>query len=233
MSTFAPAADLVGQVSDYLEDFEEAVESEDEFENSKENLPKYANTMILIALALGLHDSDNEYQAAAPAMVKAAQEVAAAADFASAKAAVDAFKEALKSTDGDPASLKWEKVASLPELMKAVPLISNRLKRYTRNEDRMKGAVDLMAGNAAVLAVIAQGSLPNSDETDEPEEVQKWIELSIDMRDESAKVIAAIRAFEKDPTTEAFDAAKTAIETDLEHTCTACHEIFKPDQVSE
>ena len=121
VSTFAPAEDLVSQVDEYLEEFAESVESEEEYGDSKENLGKDANTLILIALALGMHDTENKYQKAAPALIKASQQLATAADYATAKTGVEAVKAAA-ATDGDPATLKWEKVASLQELMEAVPL---------------------------------------------------------------------------------------------------------------
>lgn len=225
VSTYAPAADLVAQVEVYLEDLEKAVKSEEEYNDSVENIAKQANTLILIALALGLHDSENQYKAAAPAMVKAAQDLAATGDYASAQAAVEAMKTAA-SSEGDLAGLKWEKIASLPELMKAVPLINSRLKRYTRDEKRMKGAVDDLAGYSAVLAVIGQGSMANSDETEKPEEVDKWTAFCVQMRDVAGTVNSKVRTFEKEETAETFEAAKVAILEDLEQSCNDCHEVF-------
>ena len=85
--------------------------------------------MAVLALVLGLHDQDNKYKAAAPALLKASQKLAATKDFASAAAAVAAVKAATTDTSGSLAELKWEKVASMPELMKQVPLVNTKLKR--------------------------------------------------------------------------------------------------------
>lgn len=228
VSTFAPAADLVAQVGEYVEDLEDAVEDEEEYQDSVEKLAKDSNTLILISLALGLHDTDNQYKAAAPAMLKAAQQLAAATDYAGAKAAVEAFKQATTATDGDPAQLKWEKLASLPELMKAVPLINTRMKRPLRSESRLKRSGDDMAGYAAVLAVIGQGSLANVGDTEKPDEVGKWQTLCVEMRERSAAVNAAVRNFAQEGTPEAFQATRAAVET-LNENCEACHAVFKPD----
>lgn len=228
VSQFAPAEDLVAQVAAYVEDFEEAVQSEEEYKDSAEKVAKYANTFILLALALGIHDGDNPFKAAAPAMLKAAQDLAASKDFASAKAGVAAVRAATTSTEGDPAGLKWGHLASLPELMKAVPLINTRMKRPLRSESRLeKGAAD-MAGYAAVLAVIAQGSLDSCGDTEKPNEVGQWQSLCVEMRDKAAAVNTTVRKFRQAPSPEGFEATKVAVEA-LNQSCEACHAVFKPD----
>lgn len=235
VSEFAPAADLAAQVETYLDEFDEAVETQEAYDESVEidKLAKDSNTFILIALALGLHDADNQFKAAAPGMVKAAQQLAAAKDYPAAKAAVEAVKSATASTGGTPADLKWEKVASLKALMEAVPLINTKLKRYVRKgrEDRMKKAADDLAGYAAVLAVIAQGSMANAGETKKPEEVEKWHAYCAEMRDASAAVNVAVRTFEKEGTPEAFDATAAVLQ-DLNTSCDVCHEVFHPDALT-
>ena len=221
VSTFAPAKDLASQAAEYLEELEESVESEEEFADSRSKLVKHANTLILIALALGLHDSDNEYKAAAPALIKAVKELTAASDYAAAKAGVEAIQAAAAVKDGDPSTLKWEKVASLEALMEAVPLINSRLKRYLRGK-RFKSAADTTAGLTAVLAVIAQGSMANADETEKPGEVEKWHAHCAQMRDAAVAVHAAIRAQDE-------SAAEAAMEK-LEKSCKDCHAVFHPEE---
>ena len=53
VSTFAPAEDLARQAQVYLQQIQGAVASEDEFKDSKEGLARDANTLVVIALALG------------------------------------------------------------------------------------------------------------------------------------------------------------------------------------
>jgi hypothetical protein len=220
VSTYASAADLASQVPEYLGELEDSVKDEDEYADSQTKLIKDANVLILVALALGLHDEDNPYKNAAPAMIKAAQELAAATDYASAKAAIEKVKEAAASTDGDPSTLAWEKVASLPELMKAVPLIHSRLKRYLRGS-RFESYADTTAGLTAVVAVVAQGSMPNADDTDLPNEVEQWHKFCAQMRDASVVVHDAIRAQDE-------PAAEAGMEK-LQQSCDACHAVFHPE----
>ncbi len=220
VSHFAPAADLAGQVEYYMKRLEAAVQSEEEYKDSQEKVLKDANTMALIALALGLHDQDNDYKAAAAAMVKASQELAAAKDFATARAGVEALKAALKPSD-DPPTLKWEKVASLEALMKQVPLINSRMGRYLRR-GRFKKSVEEVGGYAAVLAVIAQGAMANADETEKPGEVGKWYQYCARMRDTAGALNKAIHDLDED--------AVKKLKVDLTQSCDECHEVFKEEE---
>lgn len=222
VSTFAPVDNLADQVEGYIEDLQEAVESKDEYEDSKDKIAKRSNTLIVIALALGLSDKDNDYKASAAGMVKAAQKLAAAKDYDSAKAAVNAVKAAVAAKAGGADKLKWEKAASLHELMEAVPTLNTKLKGALRKEKRFAKKANKAAGQAAVLAVIAQGSMPNSGETKKPGEADKWYEQCAEMRDAAAELSAA--CVKKDHT-----AAKAAMEK-LGETCHTCHEAFHEEE---
>ncbi len=224
VSTFAPAKDLASRVEAYIEQFEEAVKDEEEYKASEGKLLKDANTMILIALGLGLHDEENDYKAAAPGLIKAAQQLAAAKDYAGAKAGVAALKKAAHSK-GDPSSLKWEKLASLEQLMKAVPGIDSRLKRNTRTEKAFKTKAKTNAGDAAVLAVIAQGSIADTSEAKGDEQIKQWYKFCEQMRDAAAKVNAGVRAGD-------FAAVKAA-KKDLEKSCHDCHEVFHKEALDK
>ncbi len=222
VSTYAPADDLARQVPEYITELEEAVASEEAFKENTDKIARDANTLVLIALALGLHDQDNQYKKSAGAMMQAAQQLAAAEDFAVAKAAIDAAKKAAAGEGEADVELKWEKVASLPALMKKVPLISNAMKRLTKKASRLKSKAPETQGMAAVIAVIAQGSMANADETIEPNEVEKWHKYCLQMRDEAAKFNAAIRATDA-------KAVEHLNET-LEQSCQDCHKVFHPEE---
>lgn len=217
VSTFAPAEDVAAQIETYVERLEESVQSEEEYKEAEAKVAKESNTLILLALAAGLHDEDVKYKAAAPALIKAAQELAKAKGFAAAKAGVAAVKKALGSKEGSPAELKWVKSASLPELMKQVPLVNSRLKRNLRGTKLTKKAQD-NAGDSATLAVIAQGSLADTSETKSEDQVAKWYGFCVQMRDAAAALNKAVHA--KDA--KAADKAMS----DLNQSCDDCHEVF-------
>ncbi len=234
VSTFAPAKDVVAQINFYASRMEdsEALQNEAAFKDALDaakdpatgktpDLPpqiaKDCNTVILLALAAGLHDKDNELKAAAPSLFKAAQELAKAKGFAAVKAGVAAVKKALDSTEGNPGELKWVKSASLEQLMKQVPLVNARLKRNLRGPKFKSKAKD-NAGDAATLAVIAQGSIADTSEAKSDEDVQKWFGFCTQMRDAAAGLNKAVH--EGNP--EAADKAMSA----LNQSCDDCHAVF-------
>ncbi|MBN1911200.1 MAG: hypothetical protein JW818_15755 [Pirellulales bacterium] len=225
VSTFAPAKDLAGQVDYFLGRLEGSVENAEEYADSKENIVKDANTLIVIALALGLHDEDNAYKSSAPAMIKACQTLAATRDFDSAKAAVEAVKKASTSKAGGAEALQWDKKeASLKALMEAVPTINTKLKRYTKGSRLKKKAKDT-AGYTAVLAAIAQASFAHPGDTKYPERTDDWYKECQIMRDAAAEVNAGIRAADAKATKKAMKK--------LAESCETCHAIFKPEQVGK
>ncbi len=222
VSTFAPASDLADQVKGYMKNLQAAVKSKDEYEFSKKKIAKISNTLIVMALALGLSDKDNAYKASAAGMVKAAQQLAAAKDYNAAKAGVDAMKAAIADKAGSADKLKWEKAASLHELMEAVPTLNTKLKGALKKEKRFKKKAKKAAGYAAVIAVIAQGSMSNAADTDAPGETEKWYKFCAEMRDASAEVNVACA--KKD-----YTAAKKALKK-LGESCHTCHDVFHEEE---
>lgn len=217
LSTFAPAPALAKQLEGYVKGLDEAVKSETDYKDAEAKVPKDANTVLLLALALGMHDSDNAYKAAAPGLVEAAKKLMAAQKYAAAKAAVEALQAAMKS-QGDPSKLSWKdaEAASLPALMQQVPLVNGKLKRYAKQAKK----VDDARGLAAVTAVIAQGSMALADKTQKPNEAAKWFQYCAEMRDACVQVDASLQA--KDA-----KATEAAMES-LTKSCDVCHEVFNP-----
>jgi hypothetical protein len=220
VSTFAPAADLANQADQYIKELEKSVASEEDYKDSAEKVAKDSNTLIVIALALGLHDQESKYKAAAGGLMKAAQQVVAAKDFASAQKAVAAVKAAAAGEAKADVELKWEKVASLPELMKQVPLVNTKLKMKLKGANFKKKAKDT-AGYTAALAVIAQAAMADHSATKNDEQVKQWQKFSAAARDDAAAVNAAIHQGDQD----AADAAMKK----LNQSCEDCHAVFKPD----
>jgi hypothetical protein len=223
VSTFAPAEDLASQLEAYVGEFQSVVKSESEYKEFATKLSKDANTVLLIALALGVHDTDNKYKQAAPALVDAAKTVMAAKDFQAAKAAVKAF-EAAMTANANAAELSWNDTrdASMAELMKQVPLVNTKLKRYLR---KFKEKAEATSGQTAVIAVIAQGSMPLTGQTEKPNEVELWYKRCAEMRDAAAAVNSAIHAQDE-------NAAEKAMK-DLATSCDDCHAVFSPKELKK
>jgi hypothetical protein len=237
VSTFAPVKDVVAQIEFYLTRLDEAVASESDYKDWEARVTKDANTLVLLALAAGLHDEDNDYKAAAPGLIKAAQELSKVAvvkeqapgtqpsaeevakRYAAVKAGVAAVKKAAEAKDGNPGTLKWVKIAELPETMKQVPAINTRLKRNLRG-DRFKTRAKGNVGDSAAIAVIAQGSIADTSAVKKPGEEAKWYKYCIDMRDAAGALNKAIH--EGKPA----DGEKAAAA--LAQSCDDCHDAFHP-----
>jgi hypothetical protein len=224
VSTFAPAEDLVREADKYVEALAKniaAVESgEEKYDDSKELLEKDANTLVIIALCLGKHDQDNKYKAHAGALMKAAQELAATKDIQGAKKALASVKDAAAGKNKVDVELKWEKVASLPALMKHVPKINTKLKQAVKPAKFKTKAKDA-AGITAVLAAIAQGSMADTSATKSPEQAPQWYRFCEEMRDKAAATNKAIHAGDLEAT--------NANLLKLGQNCEDCHAVFHPE----
>ncbi len=224
VSSFAPAEDLENQVTAYLKEFDKAVASEEDYKDFAEKLIKDANAFAVICLTLGLHDQDNKYKARAGAMIKAAQQLAATTDLAAARKAIEAVKAAAENDPTESHPLKWEKVADLSQLMKAVPTINTRLRRQVQPA-RFKSRAKETAGYSAVLAAIAHASIVDTSEAKNDEQIKQWTQFCVEMRKEAAAVNAAIRAGNQAE-------CDAAIER-LTVSCDKCHEVFHKEAIGK
>jgi hypothetical protein len=224
VSTFAPAKDLSDQADQYIKSLAKSVATEEDYKDDQGKIAKESNTLIIIALALGLHDQESKHKAHASALMKAAQAVAATKDYPSAKKAVAALQDAAQGETKAGTELKWDRVASLAELMKQVPLINNKLKRAVKPERFKKKAKD-SAGYTAVIAAIAQGSMSSASETKKPQEVKQWHALAAAMRDDAGALNAAIHKGNE-------PAAAKAMKK-LQQGCEDCHAVFHPEAIEK
>jgi cytochrome c556 len=221
VSTFAPAEDLARQADKFIESMKNTVASEEEYKDSEGKIGRDSNTLIVIALAMGLHDQESKYKARAGALMKAAQDVAATKDYASAKKAVAALEKVVGAEGNAGPELRWEKVASLPDLMKQVPLIHTKLKLCVKGANFKKKAAD-SAGYSAVIAAIAQGSIADTSATKNIDQVKLWRKFSTAMRDDAGAVNAAIHKGDAPATAKAMKK--------LNQSCEDCHDVFKPKE---
>jgi hypothetical protein len=225
VSAFAPAEDLANQLDEYVKDLEKAVETPEEFKDSEGKVAKDSNTLIVITLALGLHEQPNRFKANAASIVKAAQELAkGAADYETAKKGVAGVKAAVEGKGPAGSELKWEKVAAMSELMKQVPLVNTKLKRYIQGS-RFKSKAKDSAGFSAVIAAIGQGSVADTSVTKSDEEVKQWKAFCVQMRDAAGGVNSTIHAGDQ-------AGVEVAIGK-LAQSCDDCHAVFHKGEKSQ
>jgi hypothetical protein len=223
VSTFAPAEDLVRQADQYIHGLEEIVATPQQYKDDQDKIAKNANTLVIMALALGLHDQPNKYHAHAGALMKAAQELAATKDFGSAKKAFAGVQAAAKGETSTDQELHWQKVASLPELMKQVPIINTNLKRYLKPE-KFKSKAKEAAGCTAVIAAIAQGTMADTSEAKNTEQVKQWYEFSTAMRKAAGTLNGAIHKGDRPGADKAMKK--------LAQSCEDCHAVFHPGVIA-
>jgi len=224
VSTFAPAEDLARQADKFIQTMKNTVASQEEYNDSEGKIGRDSNTLIVIALALGLHDQDNKYKARAGALMKAAQDVAATKDYASAKKAVAALEKVAAANGKAGPGLKWEKVASLPDLMKQVPMVNTKLKLCVNKTNFKKKAKD-SAGYSAVIGAIAQATIADTSTTKNAAQVKQWQKFSKAMRADAGEVNAAIHKGDEPATDKAMKK--------LNQSCEDCHAVFKPEVVAD
>jgi hypothetical protein len=216
MSKVIPADDLVKQVDLYVTGFDEALADAQTYTDKSRQVAKDAHTLAALALVLAMHDQDHRLKASAPALLVAAQQLAKAKDYGTAKQALAAVQDAVNGKAGSAPAAKWERVAGLGQMMKQVTFVNNRLRRNLRRFDERK---DDIARDAAVLAAIAQVSTYDTHEVKNPEDLGKWYQLCGEMRDAAGAVNAEVHAGDK-------AAAETAL-VNLGKSCEDCHMTFR------
>ncbi len=217
-----PADDLVAEANRYVAAIGEAVASEDDYKDAKEELARDSNVVIAIARALG------EYHLPAksfwwPEVMTAARAVAQAKDYVAAKKAAGELKAALErnAKTNDLTDLSSTPPASLAQLMKEVPILNTRLKRNVQGE-RLKSEAKETAGSSAVIAAIAVGSISSTEAAKTPAQVAQWRKFCVELRDAATAANAGIHA---------GDPAATATEmTKLAKSCDDCHAVFHKEK---
>ncbi|MCL2303883.1 MAG: hypothetical protein FWC43_00915 [Planctomycetaceae bacterium] len=222
--------DLVPQIDVYVKKLEKTLDDLDgspRFVDDAEALHRDANTLALIALALGLSKEENPYKKAAPAMIEAALKLETVKNLDDATKAVAEIKQSLKA-EADSA-LSWDKkIASLGPIMKAVPNVNTLVKRNLRTEAVLKKGARTVVEGSAVIAVIGQGSVPNAAETIKPDAVKEWTGHCLELRDAALALNKAASDYETDKGN--FEAVQDAYEA-LSDSCDSCHKLFYKGEV--
>ncbi len=220
-SKYAPADDLVTYLRQLLKRMgSDLSDAEDYGEEEQQRVTMRAYTVVAIALVLECHDSPHPLKSVARRLIESATQLADhAGDFEKAKAAYDRLSE-LAAQDHDSSGKRgeWEPVADIAELMKAVPIINNQMRRGIQSR-RFAHSAERTAVYAAALAAVAQASLVDDSYCGDEEDFAKWQKLCAEMRDGAAAAARAVRAGDQE------EAKRQA--ANIVKTCDACHEDFR------
>lgn len=214
MSTVASADFLTATMQDYLKQLGEIVASETEYKENKDGLAEKANAIVALAQVIGNHDGESPFKGPAAYMMSAAAGLSRAADYAAAKAGVEALNAAAGKKEAGPTP-PWAKVARLGMLMEEVQNVNNSLRRNLRRFDRTKEAG---ARQAAALAAFAQAAMYDTHEVKNPADTAKWYSMMTEMRDAATELTAKY-------TSNDAAGAKTSLAR-LDKSCATCHAVF-------
>jgi hypothetical protein len=220
VSSYAPVKLLEEQVEFYAKQIESDLADQTKFDKDiKENLRLNSNTLVVLALAIGLHDEDSPLKPKASALLAASQRLAKSLeDFEAAKVASADVRRALETEDGLDEPLKWEKVASLGALMLQVPRIEGRITRGISPRNFARRSQNALA-DTATLAVIAQAAIYDTHEVHSEADVPKWYEYCEQLREAATGIGNGIRAKDLDATVKAAEA--------MSESCENCHKAFR------
>jgi cytochrome c556 len=218
LSTLVPAEDLAAQVKQYVQDLGEALGSEEQFKSSTDKIKKGANTLAVLCLVLSQHDTPTELTKAAPAVLKAAQQLATAKDYAAAKSALAAIDDALAGKGPSEPAPAWGKVAGQGQVMKEASDINTKLRNSLRRFDPKR--LDQNARAAATLTAIATATMYDTHEVSNPDQLPKWYDYCTEFRNATGELLAKIKAKDKAGSGAALDRVIKS--------CDGCHYTFNP-----
>lgn len=222
-----PIGDLEPQIEKYIKKFTKDMDDLDgtvNYASDAESIFRDATTLKLIALAIGLSDSDSKYKKVAPAIMEACDKLTESKTFAQGKAAIAQLEKAKDATGGDLSGLSWEKKnVKMAPAMKAVPNINSALKRYFRSEALLKRGYENVFEGTAGMAVLAQGCIPNVDETIAPDKKDDWEKECKSFRDTLIEFNKLVHDLQDGKGN--FNDVKKAF-SDIDHKCESCHEHF-------
>ncbi len=211
-----PAADLNRQIDVYLQGFSTAVADSDTYEGESRRVMRDAYTLAVLATLLANHESDHPRKAVCGALVEAAQKLAAAKDFQSAKTALAQVQAVVAGGMAPGGPLKKDVIAPQGQLMKQVTFVNNRLRRNMR---RFDDKTEDLALDAAVLSAIAQAVTHDYSAVKDPAEHSKWVEFSKAMRDSAGELNAQLHQKNR-------RGAEDALEK-MTKSCDQCHAVFR------
>ena len=235
-----PVEDLVAQIDEYITRMGQSLDSLDgspQYAANAGDIVRNANALALIALAVGLSETDSKYKKSASHIIAAAQNLAAATTLDEGRKAYETLKASLTNTESEKL-LSWsDKVADLSPAMKALPNLSSTVNRVTNTERKlaalMDGQTQRVLGQIAAMAAISQGTIPNVNETTKPDAMEEWKKYCEEFRDAAIRANTAARQYAKDKADKKepdYSMFSNAFRTMIE-SCDDCHRTFYPSAV--
>lgn len=222
VSQFAPVGDVEALIRGLTADSAARTKDEAAYKSGRQQLARDANTLIVLAVALGLHDAPCDLKTRAGAILAAAEKLSQAGSQGEAQAALSQLEGALQAESAAQAAQpsSWENSAAPDELMKQVAFLQGKIKRGARGA-RFASTAEENARWATALAIIAQSTAADTAGLEGAEKLAQWREFCGQMQSASVALHQGLAAKDASATAAALDR--------LEQSCTACHQVFHPD----
>lgn len=222
VSQFAPVGEVEALIRGLTVDSAARTKDEAAYKSGRQQLTRDANTLIVLAVALGLHDSPCDLKPRAGAILAAAEKLSQAGSQPEAQEALSQLEGTLQADSAAQAAQpsSWENSAAPDELMKQVAFLQGKIKRGARGS-RFASTAEENARWATALAIIARSTAADTAGLEGDEKLAQWREFCGQMQSASVALHQGLAA--KDAT-----ATATALDR-LEQSCTTCHQVFHPD----
>jgi len=213
---------MLAQITYNLGRIQEAIATEDDYEDLSDRMKNDAGTIASLAIALGLspvsQEEGNVCKPVAAEVAKASISLAKTTAYEESKQAYANLVKAFQGTYTETVPVEWQS-AAIAESWLAHSAICNKLERAIKRFDSKADDIATMSTVLAVLSNVAQ-----FDTTFPIDEEQRkvWADYSRAMREEMVAVAAAAKACEGEK-------VKQLVTDSKEKTCDACHEIFNPE----
>jgi hypothetical protein len=230
VSEYASAEDLIAAQKYFLSQLEEPLANKAEYtEDLQERTKKTALILAVLAMNLGLHDTKNAAQTAAPLQYQLALNMAKnVKDFDAAKLSLDLLlqtqpekpspdKEKVQVYEGP--ALKWEMISGQGAMMKKTNELNSAIKRNL-TPARFEKQLDALKYQTATMAAIGQATLMDKHEVKNHADLPTYEKYAIDFRTAAAELNKAVHAADQAAALKAFARMDTS--------CHTCHQKFDP-----
>lgn len=228
VSDFASAEDLIAAQKYFLAQLEEPLAIKAEYaEDLQERTKKNALILAVLSMQLGLHDTKNAAQTAAPMHYQLALELAKnVKDYDAAKMALGILLKTqppsqgevkIQVVEGPP--LKWEMIRGQGAIMKKTNELNSAIKRNL-TPARFEKQLAALKYQTATMAAIGQATLLDTHEVKNQADLSTYEKYAVEFRSAAAELNKAVHAADQSAALKAFARMDTS--------CHTCHQKFDP-----
>ena len=213
----APAASLVAEVADRVDEVAKGLESAEGYKDSAKTVKQAASVIAILGQTLTELPEDSPLKAAGPSLRDAAITIARAKTYEEAHAGLPKLVAAAKG-DVNPeavAEFDWAKLSRMHPTMEELNGQATKFRRVLRRPKDPEAE----SRHVALMALVAVTVYADTHEVKNPADLPKWHEFATAFHGELSQSAVAMRAGETEKAGQHFTTAMQQ--------CAKCHEQFK------